>query len=216
MDKPEGLDEDVKTRSLLSQNDLKKGQKLESALLLGPAGESALNLRHSKPLLVRVSAVLTGTVPFNHIVPTKDLAKFGSDILLAQKLQGGSQVAVTYLGDGNFSLLPQRKVVPLQFSKGDLVTARFVKVVRGRGVTVQIDTNVFGFIEQCEITDQLAGNVFKLLEERKVFAARIIDADAAGKWQLSSRESVIDEESWTGAVGPQGPSKQFLAKDKEQ
>jgi len=103
MDKPEGLDEDAKTRSLLSQNDLKKGQKLESALLLGPAGESALNLRHSKPLLVRVSAMLTGTVPFNHIIPTKDLAKVGSDLLLAQKLPGGRQVAVTELGAGNDS-----------------------------------------------------------------------------------------------------------------
>lgn len=62
------------------------------------------------------------------------------------------------------------------------MTARFVKIVRGRGVTVQLEDDVFGFIEQCEITDQLAGNVFRLLEERKVFAARIIDADSGAKW----------------------------------
>lgn len=31
--------------------------------------------------------------------------------------------------------------------KGDLVTVRFVNIVRGRGVTVQISESVYGFIE---------------------------------------------------------------------
>ena len=47
-----------------------------------------------------------------------------------------------------------------------MVTARFVKVVKGRGVTVQVDEKAFGFIEMCEITDLLAGNVFKLLQDK--------------------------------------------------
>lgn len=47
-----------------------------------------------------------------------------------------------------------------------------------------------------------------------MFAARIIDVDASGKWQLSARESVVDEESWSGAIGPAGSSKEFLAQDK--
>lgn len=182
-------------------------------MILGPTTGSTLNLRNSKPLQVQVSVHIRGAIPFNHIVATEELAKFGSGALHAQKLTGGSQVKVTYLGDGNFSLLRDASKVPKTLQKGDLVTARLVKIVRGRGVTVQIDKDTFGFIEQCEITDQLAGNVYRLLEEWKVFAARIIDVDASGKWQLSARESVVDEESWSGAIGPAGSSKEFLAQD---
>ena len=43
------------------------------------------------------------------------------------------------------------------------MTARYVRVVKGKGVTVQLDESTYGFIEMCEITDQLAGNVFKVL-----------------------------------------------------
>jgi predicted RNA-binding protein with RPS1 domain len=76
------------------------------------------------------------------------------------------------------------------------VIARFVKHVRGRGVTVQFGDQEFGFIEMCEITDQITGNVFKHLQEKSIFAARVIDTDKNGKAQLSSRESVVNEDSW--------------------
>lgn len=70
MKKPEGLDEALKARSLLALSDLKVGQVLEQALVLGPTTESALNLRHSKPLQVQVSVQIKGAIPFNHIVAT--------------------------------------------------------------------------------------------------------------------------------------------------
>ena len=36
---------------------------------------------------------------------------------------------------------------------------RFVKAVRGYGVTVQLDTKTFGVIELCELTDDITQNV---------------------------------------------------------
>lgn len=72
------------------------------------------------------------------------------------------------------------------------MAARYVKHVKGRGVTVQIFDGVFGFIESCEITDEISGNVVKNLADRSIFAARVIDLDKSGKMQLSTRESVVD------------------------
>ena len=41
-----------------------------------------------------------------------------------------------------------------------MVTVRYVKPVKGKGVTVQIDSDTYGFIEMCEVTDEVSGNVF--------------------------------------------------------
>lgn len=106
MDRPDGLDADLRAKSLLTISDLKVGQVIDSAVIIGSRSESALNLRNSKPLQVQVSVNIRGQVPFNHILPTSELAKFGSGILSAKKLNGGASVKVTYLGDGAFSLLP--------------------------------------------------------------------------------------------------------------
>jgi len=38
-----------------------------------------------------------------------------------------------------------------------------------------MDDKTYGFIETCEITDEIIGNVFKLCESKSIFAARIID-----------------------------------------
>ena len=38
-----------------------------------------------------------------------------------------------------------------------------------------MDENNYGFIETFEITDEIIGNVFKLCENKSIFAARIID-----------------------------------------
>jgi len=91
-------------------------------------------------------------------------------------------MSVTYVGRGQFSLL--EKPITKNKSghkKGELVTARYVKHVAGRGVTVQISDGIFGFIEMCEITDEISGNVIKYLSEKSIFAARVIDTDKHGK-----------------------------------
>ena len=63
-------------------------------------------------------------------------------------------------------------------NKGDLVVARLVKGVNGKGITVQISQNQFGFIEMAEITDDLVGNVIETLSQvQPIFPARIIGFD---------------------------------------
>lgn len=83
-----------------------------------------------------------------------------------------------------------------------------MKHIKGRGVTVQIADNIFGFIEACEITDEISGNVVKNLADRSIFAARVIDLDKNGKLQLSTRESVLDEKTWN-EIKPEGTSIRF-------
>lgn len=92
--------------------------------------------------------------------------------------------------------------------KGDLVVVRFVKVIKGRGITVQVEDGVFGFIEIAEITDEVIGNVFNYISEKLIFPARIIDKNKGGKLMLSSRSSVIDAKSWA-QTGPEGKTVHF-------
>ena len=124
-----------------------------------------------------------------------------------QKYFIGKSISVTYTGKGQFSLLDkQNKKGALK--KGDLVVARYVKHIGGRGVTVQLPGNQFGFIELCEITDEISGNVVKHLADRSIFAARVIDFDKNGKMQLSARESVVGEMRWKD-IRPEGASIRF-------
>lgn len=94
------------------------------------------------------------------------------------------------------------------FKRGQIIAARYVKLIKGRGVTVQVNSKTFGFIEVSEITDDISGNVFKYLQKKAVFAARVIDHDKNGKIQLCTRESVIDEENWKN-LKPEGTSVSF-------
>ena len=50
-------------------------------------------------------------------------------------------------------------------TEGDLFVARLVKGANGKGITVQISPNQFGFIEMAEITDDLVGSVIETLSQ---------------------------------------------------
>jgi ribosomal protein S1 len=105
-------------------------------------------------------------------------------------------------------------------SKGSLVTARVVKHIIGKGVTVQLSHNKeqhqFGFLPTCEITDDLSGNAVKYISDKSVFAARIIDFDAkGGKPVVSARESVVEEEGWK-TIQPTGSSAAFQLADEQR
>lgn len=69
---------------------------------------------------------------------------------------------------------------------------RYIKSVQGFGVTVQLDEKTFGMIELCELNDEVAANVARDFADKGVFLARIIGTDKKGRFQLSSRQSVID------------------------
>jgi predicted RNA-binding protein with RPS1 domain len=93
-----------------------------------------------------------------------------------------------------------------------LVVARFVKAIKGRGITVQVNEDTFGFIEIVEITDDITGNIFSYIAEKLLFPARVIDSGKDGKVILSARETVVDPQSWT-VIGPEGQSIHFQKMD---
>jgi hypothetical protein len=47
-------------------------------------------------------------------------------------------------------------------------------------------------IELCELNDEVASNVARDFADKGVFLARIIGTDKKSRFQLSSRQSVID------------------------
>jgi hypothetical protein len=65
-------------------------------------------------------------------------------------------VVDVYHSNGKFSLIKQEDK-PAKFEKGDLVLVRAMKIIAGKGLSVQIDETNFGFIEICEITDEICG-----------------------------------------------------------
>ena len=67
------------------------------------------------------------------------------------------------------------------YEKGDLAVVRFVKVVKGYGVTVQLDSKTFGVIELSELTDDITQNVSLEAQKRGIFIARVIDQDKKGR-----------------------------------
>lgn len=63
----------------------------------------------------------------------KDLSNFGIEY---KKFKIGQKLSVKYIQDGQFSLLDTPLKEKTTYKKGELVTARFVGIVKGRGVTV--------------------------------------------------------------------------------
>lgn len=99
--------------------------------------------------------------------------------------------------------------------KGDKVLVRFVKAVNGKGITVQLDDKTFGFIEICEITDDVVGTVCNhQLQTSPLFVARVICIEKGDKIMLSSRESIVDDAKWA-LIGPEGKSIHFQKFDEK-
>ena len=58
---------------------------------------------------------------------------------MSKKYKVGKNIQATYIGRGEFSLLDKQTEVKGKgdaYKRGDLVTARYVKHIKGRGVTV--------------------------------------------------------------------------------
>lgn len=121
-------------------------------------------------------------------VVTPDLLSNQSVSKILSQYKIGSAIDVVYK-QGQFSL--QKSTEDRAPKKGDLCVARYVKVSPGYGVTVQINSNTFGVIELCELTDDIVGNVTKQMKAKNLFLARVIDSDKKGRLMLSSRESIV-------------------------
>ena len=133
-------------------------------------------------------------------MPVQDLAKFGLNHTVGQR------VKARCMGNDCFSLLPSNPV--FSDKKGSLLVARYIKYIPGKGVTVQLPQNKYGFLPICEITDDLDANVAKLVSEKHIFATRIIDFESkTGKAIVSARQSVIT--SWSTIQGSSIEFKEF-------
>lgn len=157
-----------------------------------------------------MSPFIKSSVSFDKIVDIETLASEGSSFLL--NFKEGAQIKVYYQDNGEFSLIKPtegNKKGDRKIQKGDLFVARLVKGANGKGVTVQISPNQFGFISMAEITDDLVGSVIETLSQlQPLFPARVIGLDKNQKPVLSSRDSVVAQKSWE-LIAPSGKSAHF-------
>jgi predicted RNA-binding protein with RPS1 domain len=75
----------------------------------------------------------------------------------------------------------------------------------GFGATVQISKDKYGFIDITEISDELEPRVDLVLSKKAIFTARVLEI---GKYQLSIRESMIDNSKYQ-ILQPSGTSLQY-------
>ena len=73
---------------------------------------------------------------------------------------------------------------------------RFVRFKQGFGATVQITFKQYGFIDICEIEDDIVSRVDEILKQKVLFFGRIIDVYNS-KPQISTRQSLLNNESYT-------------------
>ena len=82
-------------------------------------------------------------------------------------------------------------------------------------MTVQVLEKVFGFIEICELSDDISGRVIdEVLQNQPIFTARVIGFEKNDKPVLSARASVVNEESWE-LINPTGKSANFQKYDEK-
>ncbi len=130
---------------------------------------------------------MSGKLVFSDVV-TPELLQQQSLPKIMSQYKVGSPIEVVYRNGQFFSLKSSVERLP---KKGDLCVARYVKVSPGYGVTVQLNSNTFGVIEICELSDDIVGNLTKQMKAKNLFLARVIDSDKKGRLMLSSRDSVI-------------------------
>ena len=79
---------------------------------------------------------------------------------IAKRFKLGQRIPLTYMnGKFVYKATDSASFAKKSYEKGDLAVVRFVKVVKGYGVTVQLDSKTFGVIELSELTDDITQNV---------------------------------------------------------
>ena len=166
----EGLDQSLVR--LLTLDSIQNGQEVE-ALVTDVVSED-IATRVSCPVQVQVSPFVRSQLLFSDILdPQVFRSDPGSSIggYITKSFKVGQRIKLTY-SNGKFSTGGSGTA---QKAKGDLVFVRFVKAIKGYGITVQLDQRTFGAIELCELTDDVTSNVAVQAQKQGIFLARIID-----------------------------------------
>lgn len=155
--KADGLDQ--KLLQLLSFDTLKNGQEVEA--LITDVVTPDIATKVSCPVQVQVSAFIRSQLLFSDILDAEAiLAEAIPSIgdFIAKRFRVGQRIPLTYSG-GKFTFQGAGSSGKKSYEKGDLAVVRYVKEVKGYGVTVQLDSKTFGVIELCELTDDITQNV---------------------------------------------------------
>lgn len=180
--KADGLDESL--TKLLSFDTLVEGQQVEA--LITDVVPEEIATKVSCPVQVQVSPFIRSQLLFSDILDAKaviaesTVPSIGAYITAHFKV--GQRISLTY-SQGKFlnSKATGKTAANKSYEKGDLAVVRFVKAVKGYGVTVQLDQKTFGVIELCELTDDITQNVALEAQKQGVFIARVIDTDKKGR-----------------------------------
>jgi rRNA biogenesis protein RRP5 len=130
------------------------------------------------------------------------------DVISSNELKNGSYINF-YSRNGaegtlEHSLIPFNKISN-DISIGKVYPVRIVKAIDGRGLIVDINDSHEGFVDVCEVSDDLHANPLEFYKKGHVLIARVISYDEKlNKYFLSLRHSITDESSYnvltTGAT----------------
>lgn len=201
--------EGTKRRKQLRAKDFKVGAKM-SALV------AKFDLDWSYPLIVKFGDKSTqfGSVFFRDL----GLKHEGDFEGLEQRFEVGNSVDVYIksvkvnkkIVNGNTkketkiqcSLVPPNEEKSTEnIVKGSKVLVRFVKSKPGFGYTVQYGPEKYGFVDICELSDEIG------VEKKQICFGRIIDA-MRDKPMISTRDSLVDDQKYK-ILGPEGTSLEF-------
>ncbi|CAI2362226.1 unnamed protein product [Moneuplotes crassus] len=158
----------------------------------------------SYPLTIKLSEKHLGVVFFS------DLGlKEGFDQSELERMFEIGSVIDVYIktpkeGEGKIecSLIPPEQERSVKrFEEGSKALCRYVKFKNGFGATVQLSPTKYGFIDICELTDEIEKF------DKTLFFARVIDVSQT-KIQLSARDSLVDDEKYK-ILGTDGTSLEY-------
>lgn len=134
--KADSLDESL--TKLLSFDTLTEGQQVEAIVTDVVAEEIATKV--SCPVQVQVSPFIRSQLLFSDILDAKAVMAESTvpsiGAYIASHFKVGQRISLTY-SQGKF--LQSKASTKKTYEKGDLAVVRFVKAVKGYGVTVQLD-----------------------------------------------------------------------------
>jgi len=195
---------------LLSLEQLTNNQVVEGVITyVAPAN---IVTKVTNPVQVQISPSLRTQLLFSDIidpkaVQQKTITTIASYISKAYKV--GQRISLVH-NNGKLRVHQEGAESKVgSFEKGALAVVRFVKAIKGYGVTVQLNEKTFGVIELCEMTDDITANVCMEAQKQGIFIARVIGQDKKGRLRLSARESILDDAMWR-LVQPEGTSTKFL------